>query len=112
MFVPCALFTCILRYLFAYLLLCIMFANLALPWVERVAGCQEVTKVELNCGADDTDEDNKEEKELKSVSFMPLMEIVSFSVAYILRHKPSGFMAEIAIEVRCMSTPDLPPEHA
>ena len=112
MFVPCALFSDILRYLFAYLLLCMMLANLALPWVERIAGCEEVTKVELNCEADDTDEDNKEEKELKSVSFMPLMEVVSFSAACILQHKPSGFMAEIAIEVRCMSTPDLPPEHA
>ncbi len=89
-----------------------MLANLALPFVEWVTGCDEVTEIAWSFGADDADEDSKEEKELKSYSCTPLLELIPLPVVHILRHKPSGFLEKITIEVRYLGTPDLPPERA
>ncbi len=102
----------ILRYLFAYILLVVMLSNLALPLVERVMGCEQFTEAEWSCEADDTDEDNKEEKELKSYSFTPLMDWMLLPMVNTTRHQPSGFLEKLAIEIRCLGTPDLPPERA
>ena len=108
-FVCYSCYVCSVKYLFAFVLLLSMLANLAFPLLEQFKG-DAFCKIELSKTADEADGDTKEETEKTTYTFHALAGLYRSATTFVLRHPRSFFYFNNSISSPFLKTPDLPPE--